>query len=119
MTPPSVREVARIQLASGIFDAWIGAGLMWAVCGHLGGLLTAGWAGGLGGIAGWMACGLAPFGWLQILLALQARDSGEVAQVRRLARLQVAALALGGVTTACVGLWALRAVSPSGSASSR
>jgi hypothetical protein len=94
---------------SGLLDTWVMAGLMWAVCGHLGGALTT-WMGSLGGLWGWAACGLAPFGALEILLALGARDSGRADDVRWLARMQVAALLIGGVSTAMVGWWVLRNV---------
>ena len=106
----NVDTAARAQLFCGIVDAWVMAAVMWAVCGTLGGALTASWLGSLGGIAGWMACGLLPFGWLEIVLALQARASGDSRQVRRLARLQVASVCIGGVTSALIGAWILRAL---------
>lgn len=106
----SVHAAARTQLLWGLVDAWVMAAVMWALCGNVGGALTASWLGSLGGIAGWLACGLLPFGWLEIVLALQARASGDARQVRRLARLQVASLCIGGVGSALVGAWILRSL---------
>lgn len=104
-----VRRAARVQLAAGVLDAWVMGGLMWAVCGHVGGWLTEG-VGSWGGLLGWASCLLVPFGAVEILWSLTALDRGDPALVRSLARAQVGALAVGGWSSALVGAWVLRTV---------
>ncbi|MCA9567878.1 MAG: hypothetical protein KC656_08550 [Myxococcales bacterium] len=61
------------------------------------------------GAVGWCGCALAPFGVLEILLVQLARVADDPARAsRRLARLQVASVVLGGLPSALVGLTVLR-----------
>lgn len=102
--PLSPSSAARLQLVTGLVNAWLWAGLAWGLGNGLLGAITP-----VAGALGWLACGLLPFGALEILMSLHALRSGPTAPwVRRLARLQVAAIVLGGVPSLITGLWVLR-----------
>jgi hypothetical protein len=110
----SPHRIARWQLVSGLFNAWVWAAVAWALCGGIGGWSTPG-IGRLGGLCGWTACLLAPFGWVEIALALWARSAPDAGiarrRVRSLAWLEVGSVLLGGVPAAIVGgavLWGMR-----------
>lgn len=89
-----------LQLATGLFDAWVWGAVVWAL-----GTSQCGTIDPLCGAVGWLGCALWPFGALQVFLVLTAHRSDTPARgARRLARLQLAGVLLGSLPTAVVGL---------------
>lgn len=101
-----VQRVARLQLLVGLADAWIWPALVWAFgVGVLAQIHPA------LGLFGWAGCLLAPFGFLEVLLALHALRSNDARWSRRLAWLQLFSVTAGGLPSAAVGLYVLAALS--------
>lgn len=97
-------EALTLQLRAGLLNLWVWPAVVWAFgTGVLGAIEP--WT----GTVGWCGCLLFPFGFLEVFLSLGARGADDPGRAsRRLARLQLAALFLGGVPSFLVGWRVLR-----------
>ena len=95
----SPERALNVQLATGLLDAWVWGAVVWAL-----GTSQCGAIDPLCGAVGWLGCGLWPFGFLQVFLALRARASPDPTRGSRgLARLQLFGIVLGSLPTAVIG----------------